>query len=208
MPEAIGKLEKPSAEKFKTERKIYLVPLLYTSKDAPQEYQEILSKYWNQVEEQLNNLENKAGKIKKIYFESVSLPGEQGMRIIQALNEKSHQLVKSKCEQGAELQAIEDIELFVESMDWSNCLRVVVGENAFRKVSEMLQAVNEKRYDLIAGRIDETLEDREAGALFAREDHSVQFPPAIQVFYVSPPALDEVHRWLRDRMSEASKNHS
>ena len=27
----------------------------------------------------------------------------------------------------------------------------------------------------------------------------VQFPVDIEVFSVAPPALDEIHRWLRDR---------
>ena len=32
-----------------------------------------------------------------------------------------------------------------------------------------------------------------------RENHQVQFPPDVQVFYVAPPALDEIRRWLRER---------
>jgi hypothetical protein len=30
------------------------------------------------------------------------------------------------------------------------------------------------------------------------EGHKVQFPSDIQVFYVSPPALDDLKRWMRD----------
>lgn len=207
MTETIGKFEKPSAEKFKSERKLLLIPLLYAGDGSPQDYLEKLSTYWRQVEDQINNLESKIGRISKIYFESVSLPGDEGMKIIEKINEKSYHLVKSKCEQGAELQSTEDIELFVESMDWSNCLRVVMGEKAFAKVSELLQAASEKRYEFIARQIDETLKDKEVGALFIREDHAVQFPPNLQVFYVAPPALDDIHRWFRDRASETSKDH-
>jgi len=32
-----------------------------------------------------------------------------------------------------------------------------------------------------------------------REGHQVNFPPDIQLFYVAPPALDELKRWLRER---------
>jgi hypothetical protein len=32
-----------------------------------------------------------------------------------------------------------------------------------------------------------------------RENHQVQFPPDVQVFYIAPPALDEIRRWLRER---------
>ena len=33
-------------------------------------------------------------------------------------------------------------------------------------------------------------------------DHQVQFPPDIEVFYVAPPALDEIKRWFRTRDEE------
>jgi hypothetical protein len=35
-----------------------------------------------------------------------------------------------------------------------------------------------------------------------RENHEVQFPPDIQVFYIAPPALDEMKRWLRERQGK------
>ncbi|GAH60367.1 unnamed protein product, partial [marine sediment metagenome] len=31
------------------------------------------------------------------------------------------------------------------------------------------------------------------------EGYKLQFPGDIEVFSVFPPALDEIHRWLRDR---------
>ena len=36
-----------------------------------------------------------------------------------------------------------------------------------------------------------------------RENHQVQFPADIQVFYISPPALDDIKRWLREREQKA-----
>ena len=41
--------------------------------------------------------------------------------------------------------------------------------------------------------------------MFIREGHQVQFPSDIQVFYVAPPALDEIKRWLRDRAHAAEE---
>jgi hypothetical protein len=32
-----------------------------------------------------------------------------------------------------------------------------------------------------------------------REEHAVQFPGDVEVFSIFPPALDEIHRWLRDQ---------
>ncbi|MCK4581439.1 MAG: hypothetical protein KAU10_08800, partial [Dehalococcoidia bacterium] len=33
--------------------------------------------------------------------------------------------------------------------------------------------------------------------------HRLQFPGDIEVFSVFPPALDEIHRWVRDQTREA-----
>ncbi|MFC2039538.1 hypothetical protein ACFLST_01990 [Chloroflexota bacterium] len=60
----------------------------------------------------------------------------------------------------------------------------------------------------MAGQIDKTLKSGEAGILLMREGHQVQFPSDIQVFYVAPPALDEIQRWLREREAEAQGDSS
>ncbi|MFA5451739.1 MAG: hypothetical protein WC231_07095, partial [Dehalococcoidales bacterium] len=44
----------------------------------------------------------------------------------------------------------------------------------------------------------------EIGLLIVTENHRIQFPPDIEVFYVAPPALDEYKRWLR-RQEESPK---
>ena len=41
-----------------------------------------------------------------------------------------------------------------------------------------------------------------------REGHQVQFPVDIQVFYVAPPGLDEIKRWVRERESEGQGQSS
>jgi len=62
------------------------------------------------------------------------------------------------------------------------------------------QQATSRRYEHIAGRIDETIEGSESGILFIREDHRVQFPSDLQVFYVAPPTLDALKRWIDDLM--------
>jgi hypothetical protein len=42
--------------------------------------------------------------------------------------------------------------------------------------------------------------------LIMRENHQIQFPPDIQIFYVAPPALDEINRWLRDREARTEES--
>ena len=45
MAEQVGKIEKPTAEHFKEGKKLYLVPLIYSSEDAPPEYKKKISCY-------------------------------------------------------------------------------------------------------------------------------------------------------------------
>jgi hypothetical protein len=52
----------------------------------------------------------------------------------------------------------------------------------------------------MASRIDDTLEEEESAILVIGDNHRVQFPSDIQVFYVAPPALNDLRRWTDDRM--------
>ena len=196
----IGKIEKPATEQFKEKRKVYLVPLIYSSEGAPTEYKEKCHLYWQQVADQLNNLETKIGRVNRVYHETISLSGKDGMKFVEKLNSDSYQIAKSKCDNGASFEAIEDNELFQEAMDWERCFSVgFMSEKVTRKVFEFYVEASTKRYEFMAKKITETLKDNEAGLLFIREEHRLQFPSDIEVISVFPPTLDEIHRWLRDR---------
>ena len=179
-------------------RKLYLVPFVFALQDGPPGYAEKVEAYWAEVGNHVHSLEARFGKIGKVYHESVSLGGEEGLKLVEQLNEKAHKMLRRKCQQGAEFVALEDSALFEQTMDWRRCLAVLLNGPVLRKVSELYQAASRKRYELMAKRIDETLKDEEAGVLIIGEDHAVQFPSDIQVFYVAPPALDELYRLLRD----------
>jgi hypothetical protein len=196
MTEATEKAEKPQPKHFG--RRLYLVPLVSALKDSPPGYAEKLEAYWGEVGNHVRNLEARFGKIGKVYHESVPLSGEEGLKLVEQLNEKAHRMLRRKCQQRAEFVALENRDLFEETMDWRRCLAVVLSGPVLRKVSEFYREASRKRYELMAKRIDETLKDEEAGVLIIGEDHAVQFPLDIQVFYVAPPALDELHRLLRD----------
>jgi len=200
MTEQLGKIEKPFAEPFKQGKKLYLVPLIYLNEDSPLEYKERCDCYWQQVAEHLGNLEAKIGRVNRIYHESVSQSGEDGAKVLARANLGSHQIVKNKCDGGAVLEALEEKELLEEMMDWERCLLFgFVSQKVANKVSEFYLEAAKKRYESMAKRISETLKDDEAGLLFIREGHKLQFPGDIEVFSVFPPALDEIHRWLRDQ---------
>ncbi|MFO7772699.1 MAG: hypothetical protein R6V59_01935 [Dehalococcoidia bacterium] len=200
MSEQLGKIERLEAERFRRGKKVYLVPLVYSSKEAPDEYKEKYSRYWQQVAEQLNNLASKIGSVNRVYHESIFQGGEDGMKAVERLNPSSYQIARRQCDNGAIFEAVEEKELFEEVMDWQRCLMLgFISENVERKVLESYLEAGKKRNESMAKKISQTLKDDEAGLLFIREGHSVQFPVDIEVFNVFPPALDEIHRWHRDQ---------
>ena len=206
MPEELGKIEKPSAEEFKKGRRLYFVPLIYCEKEPPAEYLERFNKYWNQVENQVSGLELKLGKIDKIYHELIPVGGEDGVKAIKDLNDKSYQIVEKRLAKGTQLEATEETELLTEFMDWSRCLVVgLQNEKVFTEVYQRYTKASKKRNEHIAKQIDETLKADEVGILFMREGHQIQFPSDIRVFYVVPPALDEIKRWFRERGVESQR---
>ena len=205
MPEQLGKIERLEAEYFRQGKKIYLVPLVYCGKDAPDEYKEKCDCYWRQVTEQLANLAAKIGKVNRVYHESVFQCGEDGVKALERLNPASYRIAKTQCDDGAVFETIEERELLEEVMDWQRCLMLgFISGKVASKVSEAYVEAARKRNESMAKKISETLKNDEAGLLFVGEEHSLQFPGDVEVFTVFPPALDEIHRWLRDQTGMGS----
>ena len=209
MAEQLGKVEKPEAGSFAGKRKLYLVPLVFSGKKASPEYMKKFNLYWEQVSQQIANLESRIGKVSYVYHESITVAGESGLKTIEKLNPSSGRLAKEKCQSGAVLEVIEDRELADESLDWERFLMMgFISQKVAKMVSEFYVEASRKRYEHIVRRIDETLKADEAGILFIWEGHLVQFPQDIEVFSVAPPALDEIHRWQREQLAKEKSDES
>ncbi|MBN1689762.1 MAG: hypothetical protein JW901_01925 [Dehalococcoidia bacterium] len=206
MSQELGKVEKPEVYSFRESRKILQVPLVYAGKNSPAEYVELYEKYWQQVDEMVVKLEGKLGRVTLIYHETVDKEGEGGLEILKELHPKSHEMVSNRCKVSASLKSIEVGELMEEVMDWERCLMVgLISEKVAKQVYEAYGEASRKRYQFIGKTIDETLKPGDVALLFIREGHLVQFPQDIEVFMVAPPALDEIHRWARDRAAKRDK---
>ena len=97
--------------------------------------------------------------------------------------------------------ATEDLEMVNEHADWQRILNMgPTSEKVMTLAMEGFQSTLQARYEKIAERIQETLGEGEVGVLFVREDHRVQFAADIQVFYVAPPALDALKRWIDEQV--------
>jgi len=207
MTEQLGEIQRPSAEEFKEERKLFFVPLVLAPRELEGDLKEIIERYWEQVRSQVDSLEAKLGQVMRVYHELIPVGGEDAAKAIEQLSADSHQVVKSRVDKGAEIHPMEDGDLLTEFMDWTRCLSIgLQNERVLNTVYESFVQIQGKRNEYIAKQIDETLKGGETAILLMREGHQVQFPTDIKVFYIAPPALDEMKRWLRERETAAQRD--
>ena len=198
MAEELGRITKPEAEQFKDGRRLFLVPLIFTPPAPPRELQEIVERYWHEALSQINGLEARIGSVKRIYHEMVALDGEGGLSTLGSMNTGSHNLAKILVERGGCFTSVEDIDLLNEFMDWGRCLSTgLYSHKVLNTVLQSYQETQNRRNQEMASRLDKSLGSDEIGLLIVTENHRIQFPSDIEVFYVAPPALDEYKRWLR-----------
>jgi hypothetical protein len=209
MTEELGKIEKPPVSSFKEGRKLFFLPVVYSGENAPQGLNELTDRYWQQAARQLDELTTKLGAVKKIYHELVDTAGEPGLDLIKELNEKSYLLIRSLTVKAAELEAFEDTDTLTEYMDWNRCLMIgLQNSKVISKIYESYAETGKNRNSQLTRKIDDTLQPNEIGLLLMRENHQVQFPPDIQIFYISPPAFDEIKRFIREQENKARNSQS
>ena len=206
MTQELGRIQPPSAERFAGKRKLLLVPLFYASSTQNQEGQKVLHKYWAQMQYQVESLESRLGPTRHIYYESLPEGGDQGLKLLESADPRAHRFIQAKCQAGATLESAEDADVLAEALDLQRCLMLSFASEAVaRKVEEWYAESLRKRYEHMSKRIHETLKENEVVLLLIGERHQVQFPLDVEVFYVSPPALDEYHRWLQDWLAQQEK---
>jgi hypothetical protein len=204
MGEELGKIEKPAAADYRNGKKIFFVPLIFSSQELSPEYVEKCVRYWEQVDSQITNLEISLGQVNKIFHELVVDAGEPGLKALEQLKINSFGLISGRMKKGAHLEATEDNDILTELMDWSRCLSIgLQNQKVFSTIYASYTEANKNRYEAISKKIADSLKDNETCIVIMGENHRVQFPNDAQLFYVAPPALDEVKRWLRDNEAKA-----
>ncbi len=198
MAQEIGRIQRPSVERYRGRRKLLLVPLIYAPRMDDEEGAAMLQRYWDQMQSQVASLADALGGLHHVYHESLTEGGDLGLEYLTAVDQRSHSFVQAKVQEGATLEATEDQELLGETLDLQRFLMMpLISQKVALKVREWFSESNRSRYEHIAGRIDATLGEDQVGLLMISEGHQVQFPADIEVFYVSPPALDDFRSWLQ-----------
>ncbi len=199
----LGQIEKPAAEGFLAKRKLYCVSNVYSLKDAPQDYTVLFERYWDEVTEHLERLEA-AGKVRKIFCESITSPGEEALNVLAGINERALRVVKNKIGEGAVLLPVETDEILGPFLDWANCLALVRTREVFEKVMGFYSELLDRRLQHAKEVIEGNLLEGEAGMLIMRDEDRMrlQLSPDIEVFLVTPPSYDDILKWFRGKMNE------
>jgi hypothetical protein len=202
----LSQFDKPDAGQYREKRKLFLVPSIGFGRELEDDLQALVDRFWSEVRDHVNNLERSLGAVKHVYHEMLYAEGDEGLRIIEMMNPGGHGFIQALIRSTASLEATEDMEIFGEYTDWQRCLSMgLMSQKVNRLASEGYRESLKQRYEHIASRIDETLGEAECAVLFVQRDHSIQFPPGVQVFYVAPPSLNAIDRWFDDRMREMSR---
>ncbi len=201
----LGRIERPDASVFEGKRKLYCVSNVYLFKDAPDEYRELVERYWEEVALHLKKLEP-AGKIGKIFCEGVKAGGEEGLEELTGINRHALPVVREKIEEGAVLLPLESEETLGPFIDWRNCLAVVRTEEVSSRVLRFYAEAYEKRIGHIQEVIERNTGKGEAVLLIMADDDRMRLrlPADVEVFLVTPPSYDTLLRWLRERLKEST----
>ena len=195
----LTQIPRPRASSFEGKKNLFLVPNYIVAPGIPAEAQELIERYWSEVRDSIGNLERSLGTVSKVYHEMICADGDEGLQHLEVLNPTACTLVRAMCQSTATMCQLEDGELVAEHSDWQRILAMGPASQKILQASlggyqETLSA----RYKGIADRIKDGLDVGDCAVLFIREDHQVQFPTEVQVFYVAPPSLDALKRWLDD----------
>ena len=192
-------MPRPQADRFVGKKNLFLVPNFVASPGTPQEGKDLIARYWSEVRDSISNLERSLGTVAKVYHEMVCDDGDAGIRHVELMNPDACTLISAICQSTGEIRSLEDVELVAEHTDWQRVLSIgPASHKVLTAALEGFQTTLATRYERIAERISDDLADGETAVLFIREDHRVQFPADIQVFFVAPPSLDALKRWLEE----------
>jgi hypothetical protein len=199
----IGKIDKPEAALYRNKKKIYFVRNIFLPHNATDKYKEIFNRYWQEVEEHLAKLEV-AGKVSKIFCESIYMTGEESMKVLKAMNVHLEQIVQKKIDAGGELLPLEDKELFGAYIDWTNCSVLVRTPTVHETVQQLLKEAIRDRFEHIKSVLQENIGNGEAGLLIMRNEDrkSLDLPADIELFNIEPPAYEDLLQYVRDSGSE------
>ncbi len=216
----LGKLEKPQAESFKENRKLYVVPTLPFEELALE--MDIdrakVERFWGEVREKIEYFRSTYGNISIVYIEGMNEDETKGIELFERFGKDSnhYKFLKTLTDTGAKLKGIDRTEslrlaklLFDEysrsfSPETEEIHKGFYGKDInFDKWREYLVKKIQETQDGISkhatGIISE-LPENTSGVLIFTDGRPIEYPAGIDVFQIRPPAFDELSKLLRDKI--------
>ena len=216
----LGKIEKPEANSFKENRKLYVVPTL-PFEELAQEMdidRAKVERFWGEVREKIEYFRSTYGNISRVYVESMDEDETKGIEFFERLGKESnhYKFLKNLTDAGAKLKGIDSITslrrtklLYDEysisfSPETEDIHKGFYGKDIdFNKWREYLVKMIQETQDGIGkhatGIIGE-LPENTNGVLIFTDGRPIEYPAGIDVFQIRPPAFDELAKLLRDKM--------
>ncbi|MBT3995629.1 MAG: hypothetical protein HOF01_07500 [Chloroflexi bacterium] len=196
--EELGNVGKTPAGDIMTARKVYIVTLVQPSPGAPAGFEERYNAYWAAVEQQVSQLEAKAGIVMRIFAEGVIGRGDDAMLMVQQSNPAAHSFVQRRVSAGAVFEELEDTDLFGQVIDWGRCLQSgLINHTVADTIQAHYTEAADKRIAHLEKRLSEGILESEAAVLLTG-DQNIALPDGVERFIVSPPELDELSRWVEE----------
>ena len=195
--EELGSVRKAVAGDILTSRKVYIVTMAQPSPGAPDGFEERYNAYWNAVDQQLSQIEARAGTVVRIFAEGVIGKGDDAMLMLQQSNPGAHRVARLRVSAGAAFEEFEDTDLFGQVIDWGRCLQVgLINQGVAEAIQANYNEATQKRTEHLEKRLEEGILESEAAVIFSG-DQNVSIPDGIERFLISPPELDALERWVQ-----------
>jgi hypothetical protein len=195
--EELGKIKKPNAEKVLGKKKAFICVLLQAPQEASKELHDLIFNYWEAVDKNISNLEEKTGVIKKIFVEGIPGTGEDVAISLKEASLGAWNITEERRKTGAQFSELENLEILQKVIDWSKCLNVgLTNRDVAEKISEELKNESQGRIDFIKASLDKNIKDGESVIIFTG-NQEISIPNDIEKFIISPPELDLVAQWVK-----------
>ena len=197
MQEEIGKINKPHADKVIGKKKAFICVLLQAPQEASKELHDLIFNYWEAVDKNISNLEEKTGVVNKIFVEGIPGSGEDVAINLKEASIGAWNITEERKKTGAKFSELENLEILQKVIDWSKCLNSgLTNRSVAEKISEELKNESQARIDFIKSSLDKNLEDGESAIIFTG-NQEISIPEDVEKFIISPPELDLVAQWVK-----------
>ena len=197
MEEELGKIKKPNAYKVMGKKKAFICVLLQAPQEASKELHDLIFNYWEAVDKNISNLEEKTGVVNKIFVEGIPGSGEDVSINLKEASIGAWNITEERRKTGAKFSELENLEILQKVIDWSKCLNSgLTNRSVAEKISEELKNESQARIDFIKSSLDENLEDGESAIIFTG-NQEISIPEDVEKFIISPPELDLVAQWVK-----------